>query len=250
MSGTAEFYDGLAGEYDKLFADWDAATYRQADILDRIFASHGFGRSSTVLDCACGIGTQAIGLARLGYAVTGSDISAAELEEAGRRANAVGVGLNLAKADFRRLKDSVDGEFDIVIAMDNALPHLLSREDLSEAVESIAGMTRPGGLFVASIRDYDAILETKPTYSPPYIRDRECGRQISFQTWDWHGDNYSFVQYIIDDGEQLAVSRHECEYRALRRGELTELLDGAGFKVRWLMPEETGFYQPVVVAGK
>ena len=249
MSGAAAFYDGLAGEYDKLFADWDAATHRQADILDGIFAARGVKRGASVLDCACGIGTQAIGLARLGYSVTGSDISRAELAEAERRAEAAGVRLTLAEADFRRLGERFGRQFEAVIAMDNALPHLLSRNELIEAAASIASVTSPGGLFLASIRDYDAILENKPAYSPPYIRERGSGRQISFQTWDWHGDNYSFVQYIIDDGAELTVSRHQCEYRALRRAELTEALTIAGFRtVRWLMPEETGFYQPIAAA--
>ena len=75
MDRVRSFYDGLAGEYDRLFADWGEATRRQAEVLDRIFAAHGFGRDSAVLDCACGIGTQALGLAALGYRVTGSDIS-------------------------------------------------------------------------------------------------------------------------------------------------------------------------------
>jgi 2-polyprenyl-3-methyl-5-hydroxy-6-metoxy-1,4-benzoquinol methylase len=36
----------------------------------------GSGRGVNVLDCACGIGTQSLGLAKLGYHVTGSDLSA------------------------------------------------------------------------------------------------------------------------------------------------------------------------------
>ena len=63
------FYDTLAAQYDKLFADWQATTQEQAALLDKIFGENGFDRSSRVLDCACGIGTQAIGLAALGYGV-------------------------------------------------------------------------------------------------------------------------------------------------------------------------------------
>ena len=38
-------------------------------------------------------------------------------------------------------------------------------------------------------------------------------------------------------------------YRALRRRELTSALEHAGFtNVAWLMPKDTGFYQPVVTA--
>ena len=86
MNITQTFYDNMAAQYDKLFQDWEGSTREQAAILDRLFQSCGFDRSTPVLDCACGIGTQAIGLAALGYTVTGSDISDEELGEARARA--------------------------------------------------------------------------------------------------------------------------------------------------------------------
>ena len=60
MSITQSFYDNMAAQYDKLFLDWEEATREQAVILDKIFSELGFDRSAHVLDCACGIGTQAI----------------------------------------------------------------------------------------------------------------------------------------------------------------------------------------------
>ena len=82
MSITQTFYDNLASQYDKLFLDWQATTQEQAAILDRLFMDNGFDKSARILDCACGIGTQAIGLAAIGYNVTGSDISDGEIAEA------------------------------------------------------------------------------------------------------------------------------------------------------------------------
>ena len=135
--------------------------------------------------------------------------------------------------------------------MDNALPHMLSSDALTTAIKSITSRIAPGGIFVASIRDYDALLASKPPYSPPYIHKTEKGQRVSFQTWDWEGDNYKLIQYIIDDSEELQVSKFTCAYRATRREEITELLraNGCG-EVTWLFPEETGFYQPIVFAKK
>ena len=71
------------------------------------------------------------------------------------------------------------------------------------------------------------------------------------QTWEWINDNYKFVQYIIEDEEHLAVNKFDCEYRAVKREELTEHLLSSGFKkVEWKFPEETGFYQPIVIGIK
>ena len=138
-----------------------------------------------------------------------------------------------------------------MIAMDNALPHMLTGEALETAVKSITGRIRPGGIFVASIRDYDSLLAEKPPYSPPYIHKTDQGQRVSFQTWIWTDDNYRLTQYIIDDEGELQVSKFECEYRATRREELTNLLLSGGCrKVAWRFPEETGFYQPIVVARK
>ena len=251
MNIVQSFYDNMASEYDKLFLDWQATTKEQAVILDKIFCENGYHRNTKILDCACGIGTQAIGLAALGYDVTGSDISDGELAEAKARAAKNNVSIRLKQADFCALSDVFSQQFDIVIAMDNALPHMLSQNALATAIQSIAGRVKPGGMFVASIRDYDALLAEKPPYSPPYIHQTDKGQRVSFQTWDWNDDCYKLTQYIIDDGDTLQTSKFVCEYRATRRDEMTDLLYANGCSsVVWKFPEETGFYQPIVIASK
>ena len=253
MDITQTFYDNMASQYDKLFLDWNATTQEQAVILNKIFNNNGFSTSAHILDCACGIGTQAIGLAALGYPVTASDISDGELVEAKAypvtasdisdgelveakaRAESQGVSIRFEHADFCALTDTFSEQFDIVIAMDNALPHMLTGEALETAVRSITGQIKQGGIFVASIRDYDSLLDSKPPYSPPYIHKTEKGQRVSFQTWVWNGDNYQLTQYII----------------ATRREELTNLLLSSGCsQVIWKFPEESGFYQPIVIARK
>jgi len=251
MSITQSFYDRLASHYDTLFFDWQATTREQAGILNKLFLNNGFNDTAHILDCACGIGTQAIGLAQLGYSVTASDISDGELEQAKKRAAKNEVAIRFVHADFRGLAETFSERFDIVICMDNALPHMLTESDLEAAVKSITDRIAPGGMFVASIRDYDALLLEKPPYAPPYIHETGKGRRMAFQTWTWIGDHYQFTQYIIDDEDTLQVSKFECEYRATRRDELTELLYASGCReVEWKFPEETGFYQPIVIAKK
>ena len=241
----------MAPQYHKLFLAWNATTHAQAATLDSIFRSNGFDPSAAVLDCACEIGTQAIGLAELGYAVTASDISDGALAEAVKRAAANHADIRFAHADFCALADTFRNTFDIIICMDNALPHMRSHDALASAIASITGRMKKDGIFVASIRDYDALLMDKPPYSPPYIHKTADGQRVSFQVWTWEDDRYKLIQYIIDDGEMLQVNKFECEYRATRRAEITDLLlaDGCS-EVKWLFPEETGFYQPIVVARK
>ena len=251
MNITQSFYDNMASQYDKLFLDWSAATQEQAVILDKIFAEHGYDKSAHILDCACGIGTQAIGLAALGYDITASDISEGELAEARKRSAQRGVQIRFANADFCALSKTFAEQFDIVIAMDNALPHMLTADALAAAIRSIVNQIAAGGMFVASIRDYNALLATKPPYSPPYIHATGKGQWVSFQTWKWDHENYRLIQYIIDDEDNLQINKFECEYRATRREEMTNLLMANGCsEVLWLFPEDTDFYQPIVIAKK
>ena len=124
------FYDRLAPQYDQFYQDWDETVRSEARFLQGIFAEFGFDVSAKILDCACGVGTQAIGLAALGYDVTGSDFSAGAIAEAKRRAAERGAHLHLEQADFRALSAVFSEPFDLIIAMDNALPHMLSSADL------------------------------------------------------------------------------------------------------------------------
>ena len=251
MDITQTFYDSLASQYDKLFLDWQATTQEQAVILDRLFVDNGFNKSAHNLDCACGIGTQAIGLASIGYNVTGSDISDGEIAEAKERAKKNNVNVRFEHADFCALSKTFSEQFDIVICMDNALPHMLTKSALEPAIKRIINQITDGGMFVASIRDYDALLMDKPPYSPPYIHKTDKGQRVSFQTWVWDGEHYKLTQYIIDDEETLQISKFDCEYRATRREELTNLLITNGCsEVVWKFPEVTGFYQPIVIAKK
>ncbi len=251
MNMTQDFYNKLATHYHKLFLDWESTIQKQAGILSKIFVDRGYDCSARILDCACGIGTQAIGLAALGYQVTASDISQKEIEQAKIRAKENNVQIDFVQANFCTLSQSFSQQFDIVIAMDNALPHMLSSADLEIAVKSIVHQVKNGGLFVASIRDYDSILKDKPSYSPPYIHKTDQGQRVSFQTWEWKGENYKLIQYIIDDEAHLELNKFECEYRATTRDELTRLLLSAGCsEVAWEFPQTTGFYQPIVIATK
>ena len=251
MDIIQDFYNSMVSQYDKLFHDWESTIHEQAVILNRIFSENGFDNTAHVLDCACGIGTQSIGLASLGYQVSASDISAGEISEARERAKKNGVDIRFELADFRALADRFSEQFDIVIAMDNALPHMLSHKDLDAAIKSITGQTKPNGIIVASIRDYDNLLVEKPSYSSPYIHKTDKGQRVSFQTWVWENENYHLVQYIIEDEGTLQISKFECEYRAVRREELTSLFLANGCsEVHWKMPEETGFYQPIIVIRK
>jgi glycine/sarcosine N-methyltransferase len=248
---VAGFYDGLAAEYHLLFADWDASVGRQGEILDRLIVGELGQGPHRVLDCSCGIGTQAIGLALRGHGVHGTDISPAAVERAQREATRLGVTLATGVADLRAL-DAVDGTFDVVLSCDNAVPHLLTDEDLARAARGMYAKLRPGGLLVVSMRDYDRIIAERPRAELPRVFDRPGGRQIVFQVWDWDAaaPTYTLHLYVVREQSGGWTTHHEATvYRALQRDEWAEMVRAAGFReVAWHQPKESGYYQPILTA--
>jgi hypothetical protein len=105
---------------------------------------------------------------------------------------------------------------------------------------------------MASIRDYDQLIKDKPKTSTPYIHNYEDGRKIIFQVWDWKESLYDFDQYIVEhNGDDVSTFHAKATYRAFQRSEITDIMHNVGFNnAKWLMPDETGFYQPIVIGEK
>lgn len=249
-----QFYDDMADDYHLIFADWQASVARQGAALDQLIRAlmPAERYPLRLLDCACGIGTQAIGLAKQeGYVVHATDISAREIERARREAEKAGVAITFGTADMRTLTQSIQGDFDVIIAYDNALPHLLTDAELETAAREIYAVVRPGGVFLASTRDYDELLEQRPQMTSERVIDSPLGRRITFQVWDWEEEEYVVTQFILTfhPAGGWSMKTYTTRYRALRRSTLSDALERAGFHdVRWLTADEADFYQPVVVA--
>lgn len=250
-SPVARFYDQLAPDYHLVYADWEASMDRQGKVLDAMIRA-GLGTArAAVLDCSCGIGTQAIALARRGHRVTGTDISLAALARAASEARARGVPLEVAAADMRALPFA-DGCFDAVVSADNSLPHLLTAEDVRAALTQMRRVLRVGGLLVVSVRDYDAILRSRPASTPPQTSAAAGGRAVTFQLWDWHddGERYDLEHFqLVPDGAGWSVVVRRTTYWALTRRRLTGLVLEAGFaEPEWRPAASNGFFQPVLTA--
>lgn len=247
-----DFYERLVPDYHLFFPDWRASVLHQGKLLDALIVSELGAARASILDCACGIGTQAIGLAARGHRVHATDLSPRAIERTEREAKAAGAVLTCAVADLARLESHVAGTFDVVICCDNALPHFATDDDLLAVARNIRAKVRPDGLFLASIRDYDRLVTERPRLVNPRLYDTAEGKRVVYQVWDWDADGrgYRFHQFIVRErGGEWSTTHLSGRYRALLRRELSEMLARAGFvAIRWRMPEETGYYQPLATA--
>jgi SAM-dependent methyltransferase len=249
-----DFYGRLAPDYHLIFADWRTSVLRQAEVLDLLLRGYfpGVG-PHTVLDCACGIGTQAIGLATRGYRVHATDISAQAIERARQEVQSFEVELTFAVADFLKLEEAVAGSFDAVIAFDNAVAHVQNEVDLERLFRSMASKVAPGGVLAFSLRDYDQLVKSKPRTTTPNVNDHAGGKTIVFQVWDWwdDGTGYRLNHYTVHQrGDTCETLVAVSDLRAWRSAEIGAALDRAGLAYMWHLPADTGFYQPIVTARK
>lgn len=246
---VARFYDELTDDYHLIHADWDASIRRQGIALDALMGQD----NASVLDCSCGIGTQAIGLALRGHHVTGTDLSVRAVARAAHEAALRNVPLRTAAADMRRLPFP-RARFDTVVCADNALPHLLTEQDVHAALTQMRRVLRPAGRLLLSTRPYDDLLRDRPASTPPQVHQPPDGgeRTVTFQLWHWHedGEHYDVEHFqLLPTGGQWHVKVRRTVYWALGRDRLTALVADTGFvDAEWRMPHETGFFQPLLVA--
>lgn len=249
---TRDCYDELADHYHLIFENWESSMARQAEALGPILKRECNSVDSIrVLDCACGIGTQALGLAKIGFRVTASDLSPRAVARLRTEISQRGLDLPSFTASILDLTSVPEANFDAIICMDNALPHLESSDQLVRALGQMRTKLRPGGLLMASIRDYDRLILEKPVVQGPAFYGGQGSRRIVLQAWDWMDElRYVFHLYLTREMETGWQTVHGAAcYRALKRDELTVAMKQAGLKkVRWLSPAESGFYQPVVLA--
>jgi len=251
---VTDFYDRLSPEYrDNMGWDWESAVRGEGAALNRFLGNvHDTPAPYALLDCSCGIGTQAIGLALMGHRVHATDLSPVSVDCARQESVNLGVSMTFDVADFRHLDEAVDDVFDVVITCDNSIAHCLNDDDLSAALTSMKSRLRPGGLLLLSVRDYDTLIVDKPRFNNEHVDDRPDGRRVVFQLWDWAGDGrqYRNNQFLIRETDGNYEVRHfQTELRALRREELMDAVRDAGFvEVSWHVPDDSGYYQPIVTA--
>lgn len=247
----SDFYDRMAGLYHLVFQDWNASIERQAGQLAGIIEQRWGPGCRTVLDVSCGIGTQAIGLASRGFAVTASDLSAGAISRAKEEAQRRAVQIDFSVCDMRSAYAHYQRQFDVVISCDNSITHLLTDDDLLLALRQMYACTRPGGGCLLTVRDYDREERGRGLVKPYGVREEGGQRYVIFQVWDFQEEVYDLAMYfVVDDraSDQLATHVMRTQYRAVGTDHLLALMRRAGFAATERL--DGRFYQPVLVGSR
>ncbi len=248
---TRQFYDQLAPFYHLLYPDWEGSIERQGRGLAAVLGEFGVPHGAPILDAACGVGTQTIGLAKHGYRVRASDLSPEAVARARREAAARHLPIDFAVADLRHLSTawaSLTGTFAAVVACDNAIPHLLSDGEIRDAFVECRRMLVPGGILLVSVRDYAAIERITPDVRSYGVRVEGNNRYYIEQIWMWDGDQYNLTLRFVDNAADGTRHVHEfhSRYYAVELPALERMLIDAGFER--VERRDTFFFQPLLVA--
>jgi len=250
MTKIQNFYDEIAPFYHLIHGDWNSSIPRQAAALDGIIKEFWSTGVKTIVDVACGIGTQTIGLAQLGYELTASDLSPSAVERARREAAARNMAVEFSVADMREASSHHQKQFDLVIACDNSVPHLLTDEELLRCFQEFYKCVRPGGGCLISVRDYEKEDRSGIQVKPFGIRVEGEARYLVFQVWEFHELIYDLTMYFVEDRGASECVTHvmRSQYYAVGISTLMSLMTRAGFER--VQRVDDRFFQPVLVGTK
>jgi SAM-dependent methyltransferase len=166
-------YDALADVYDWLVPEALLTPEGTVGAFTGLVTLPPGGR---VLDCACGIGQLAVGLAMQGFDVVASDASPAMVQRTARLAADHGVELRAVTCVWEDLTmDRVGGPFDAVFCVGNSLTHAPGRDARRAALAAMASVLHPGGLLVVTSRNWEL------------QRSRGSGLEIGDELVERHG---------------------------------------------------------------
>jgi SAM-dependent methyltransferase len=204
-------YDTLADVYDWLVPESLLAPEGSAAAFEMVLGELSPG--ARVLDCACGTGTLAVGIALRGFEVSASDASEAMV--ARTRALAAAHGARL-EARTRVWEELDGGPFDAVFCVGNSIAHARDRR---AALAAMRGVLRDGGLLAVTSRTWE-----RPQEEGEEVVERH-GRRARV-AHAWHPGELEVSVTFEDDGTTYA---ERLAYWPFTHGELQDDLLFAGF---------------------
>ena len=181
---VASFYNVLASEYDAM------TTFNKRFIYEKPFFRILVERYGlkTAIDAGCGTGFHSLLLAQLGVEVTAIDLSSEMLKCTRNHARKMKVKVTTVQSSFENLSTKIRHKVDAVFCMGNSLSHLLSKQNLRQAINNFAAVLRQGGILFLQNLNYDRILAQRDRIQSIKATDNK----IFVRFYDYEADRIQF----------------------------------------------------------
>ncbi|MFF0267986.1 class I SAM-dependent methyltransferase [Kribbella sp. NPDC004536] len=149
-------YDVLAEVYEWLISDAKLPPADFAASFDDVLSL--LPPNAHVLDCSCGTGQLAVGLAGRGIQVAATDASEAMVRRTAELSEEFGASVRAVQASWEELPDHFDDStFDMVFCVGNSLHHATGATGRRAALQSMSRLLRPGGHLVLTSRTWELV---------------------------------------------------------------------------------------------
>ncbi len=165
MPNFPEFFKD---SYAKNDAPWDSGK-PDPELVRLIDAGKLSGK--TALEFGCGTGTNAIELAKRGYAVTAVDYVQKALDLATEKAAQAKVKIDFRRADLLA-KPELGGPYDVIF--DRGVYHSLRMENFPAFRGVLERVTRPGTLWLCLAGN----AKEQTEYGPPRVHEHEFRKEL------------------------------------------------------------------------
>lgn len=149
------FFEEYANEYDLL----TNAEVRRENHGREVEAIIERTHPHRVLDAGCATGLTARLFAERGVEAVGLDRSREMIAEARKNAQSSGPPLTFTTGEFEKLPQGIDGQFDLVVCLANAIGGVGTASGLRKALRGFYQTLKPGGYLVIQMLNYLAVEE-------------------------------------------------------------------------------------------
>jgi SAM-dependent methyltransferase len=255
-----DFYGDLGHDYEWLFPDetvgrqgaFGATSPGSQALLDAAVKTLRPG--DPVLDCACGIGSDAMALARKGLVVTATDGSEAMVAETRRRSEQYGIALIVSRSRWQDLPKRVPGPFELVLCLGNSLVHTETKTNRIAALEGMRKVLSPTGTLIVDSRNWELLYRSQPRIVPArQVIERKGLRCNSLYIWtipdDFESPCTAEIVLLFEDGQgRTSYRRHVINFVPFRHDDLADALRAAGFTIRGDSYQPAGNFYAIAAA--
>ena len=199
-----KLYDELSEYYHLLYPDIENLNQRIAKEFDlKVLKSMNIRK---IHECACGTGHMAIELAKLGYEVTGSDLSGKMIERSIYNADQAGAEVRFLQSNILDLAKNVNDEYDLVICRGNSFSHI-HPEDYKFAIKNMSYILKKAGYCYVDTRNWEVIIHEKPLFEHRAHLRLDSKDVVSYYILDYKENLRTYnIFFVFFDRKTNAIS--------------------------------------------